>query len=148
MPFSRGISSKVNAIVYSRIEPTYYCVAVQHFCLFATKTPHPWYLNWETSHMKKDWIRSCYLICIIVKPVEVGFKFMNINLIFISHIPTYYPLIELSAWLRLCWWWGYRSEVYPFIAIILRYNLTWTGSTCLGLIYGSDRFCLKIICIW
>ena len=55
----------------------------------------------------------------------------------------------LSMTLNCIWWWGSSFEdlervKYRFIAITPRSTLIYSGSTCLGPIYDSNRF-LKII---
>ena len=48
------------------------------------------------------------------------------------------------------WWWGFSSGAlgivdYPFIVICVKSTLTWSGSTCYGPIYKSNRSVWKLV---
>ena len=53
-----------------------------------------WHLNWRRYHMKRDWVGSSCLVCIIIKPMEIWLKSIDVYMVYTLQISNYYPLIK------------------------------------------------------
>ena len=113
----------IGLIVYSKIECSLKC------CVKRLK-------RWNK--LTEKWFAKLLLFSplIIWIPCQKGLNYADCIPLAEGQVPPPPPRRDLLAMTLNCiWWWGsspgYLGNVkYPFIAITLRFNLTWNGSTC------------------